>query len=108
MIYANLPVLETITTKLSRRERQTTTNHQQNQNSIHTHQTVLETTEKTISRTTSTNILQTDTSEPLGLSSRIQTDQKDTNPTTVTNYSIGKVDRSSSIKLFQVDESNTK
>ena len=105
--YTNLPILETITTKLSRRERQTTTNHQQNQNSIHTYQPVLETTEKIISFKKSINIPQTDTSELLGYSSRIQTDLKDINHNTVANHRIGKVDRSSSNKIFQVDESYT-
>ena len=64
-------VLETITIKLSRKERKTTTNHQQNQNSPNTQQPILETIEKIIPRTKS------------------------------------KVDISSSIKLFQVDESYT-
>ena len=63
--YAKLPVLDTITTKLSRRERKTTTIHQQKQDSTRTHQPVLETTEKTMFRTKSINILQTNTSKPL-------------------------------------------
>ena len=63
--YAKLPVLDTITTKLSRRERKTTTIHQQKKDSTRTHQPVLETTEKTMFRTKSINILQTDTSKPL-------------------------------------------
>ena len=63
----------------------------------------------------SINILQKDTSKPLGHSSRIQTDQLDTNihstkcfPTTAETHSIGNVDRSNSIKIFHVDESYTK
>ena len=82
--YANLPVLATINTKLSRRGRKTTTIRQQKQDRTRINQPVLETTEKTtdnhsignVDRSSSINIFHVE-------------------------------DKSSSIKLFQVDKSNT-
>ena len=82
---ANLPVLATINTKLSRRVRKTTTIHQQKQDSTRINQQVLETTEKT---TENHSIGTVDSSSSINI------------------YHVE--DRSSSIKLFQADELDTK
>ena len=81
----NLPVLATINTKLSRKEKKTTTIHQQKQDSTRINQQVLETTEKT---TENHSIGTVDSSSSINIS-HVE-------------------DSSSSFKLFQVDESNTK
>ena len=82
---ANLLVLATINTKLSRKVRKTTTIHQQKQDSTRINQQVLETTEKT---TENRSIGTVDSSSSIN-KSHVE-------------------DRISSFKLFQVDESNTK
>ena len=82
---ANLLVLATINTKLSRRGRKTTTIYQQKQDSTRINQPVLETTEKTTENHSIGNVDR------------------------ISSVDIFHVeDRSSSTKLFQVDESNTK
>ena len=108
LTYTNLPVLETITATLSNRERQNNIIYQQKQDSIRTNQPILETTEKIIFCTKSINLLKPAKRKPPGHSSRIQKDKKDTNPTIAINLSIVNVDKSSSIKIFRVDESYTK
>ena len=82
---ANLPVLATLNTKLSRSGRKTSSIHQQKQDSTRINQLVIETTEKTAENHSIGNV---DSSNSINI--------------------FHVEDTSSRNKLFQVDESNTK